>query len=190
MGVSVKRREGNPQLLDKVIGEVQDALAANLAWLDKAFGRAERVTRQGADGRVRRLPAVWLSGNDYAEVGPDSGLGNFSFFWVDDPQRVDWEPGMGAGLEAPFSLVFWFDLRRVHGGEAPRDKEGMKRQALDLLAGGFRLRSGRLRVSRVYELAENIYRGFSLDELDNQFLMHPYGGFRLEGTIEASEACR
>ena len=49
--------------------------------------------------------------------------------------------------------------------------------------------NGRIEINRIYELAENIYRGFSLDEVDNQFLMAPYGGFRFEGIMEVTETC-
>ena len=41
----------------------------------------------------------------------------------------------------------------------------------------------------IYELAENVYRGFTLDEIDNQFLMHPFGGFRFEGVLSVNQPC-
>ena len=33
----------NPELLDRIIGNMQNGLVDNLPWLDFAFGRAERL---------------------------------------------------------------------------------------------------------------------------------------------------
>ena len=180
----------NPDLLDRVIGDMQKGLADNLPWLDYAFGRAERLVKLNANQKRDYTPNVYAGGNDYREVSPDSGLGNFCFFWVGDPQEVNMEAGVDVGIKTQFSIIFWFDYRKVYNDAGNRDKEGLKRQILDVLNGGFLLRSGSFRINKVYELAENIYRGFSLDEIDNQFLMHPYGGFRFEGELSIGETCK
>jgi hypothetical protein len=41
----------------------------------------------------------------------------------------------------------------------------------------------------VWEKAENIFKGFTLDEIESQFLMQPYCGWRFEGIIEISTEC-
>lgn len=179
----------DPELLDRVISNIQQGLAENLGWLDKAFGRAERLVKTDNRGRRIYTPNVYAGGNDYIEVSPDSGIGNFCFFWVDDPQDVAWEPGVSVGLKVPFSLIVWLDYRKVFNSPDIRNKEQIKKQVLDVLNGGFWLKAGRITINRVYELAENIYKGFSLDEIDNQFLMHPFGGFRFEGEMEITESC-
>jgi hypothetical protein len=92
-------------------------------------------------------------------------------------------------LKSPFSLIVWFDYRTVFNDPNTRNKERIKRDILDVLNGGFWLKDGRIEINRIYELAENIYWGFSLDEVDNQFLMAPYGRFRFEGIMEVTETC-
>lgn len=179
----------NPELLDKIIANIQNGLVDNIGWLDKAFGRAERLVKYDVNGKKIYTPNVYAGENDYTCVTPDSGIGNFSFFWIDDPQNVEWEPCVSIGIKAPFSLIVWFDFRTITNSSNIRDKESVKRQILDVLNGGFWLKSGSITVNKVYELAENIYKGFSLDEIDNQFLMHPYGGFRFEGELQISENC-
>lgn len=42
----------NPELLDRVIGKMQEGLVNNLPWLDFAFGRAERLVKY--DGNQKR----------------------------------------------------------------------------------------------------------------------------------------
>lgn len=179
----------NPELLDRVIGNMQNGLIENLPWLNKAFGRAERLVKYNANRNRYYSPNVYVGNNNYMEVTPDANIGNFCFFWVDDPQYIDWEPGVDIGINSNFSIIFWFDYRKIYNTTAIRNKEALKRQILDVLNGGFLLRHGRYKINKIYELAENIYRGFSLDEIDNQFLMHPYGGFRFEGELSIGELC-
>lgn len=182
-------------MLDRVIGEIQQGLVDGLNWLDAAFGRAQKLTRVVPEGRII-VPNVYCGGwrghgpNDYIEVSPDAKIGNFAFFEVDDPQTIDAGP-WARSVRAPFGLVVWFDLRRVYGESANRNTEYLKAQILRLLNGrdGWHLTRGRITVNRIYERAENIYRGYSLSEIDNQYLMHPYAGFRFDGILEFDELC-
>lgn len=182
----------NPQLIDLVLGEVQNGLVKNLGWLDMAFGRAQKLVKI-VDNKKYFTPNVYAGTpgkvNDYIPVSPDSKIGNFSFFWIDDPQTIDWMPGQQSNLKTPFSLIFWFNVAKVHNSKVNRNTEVIKANILRTLNGGLGLRSGRIKVTRIYEQAENIYRGFTLDEVDNQFLMHPYAGFRFEGELIILEPC-
>ena len=178
----------NPQLFDKVIADIQKGLADNLNWLNYSFGRAERLVKMIGTKRVY-TPNIYVSGNDYLPVSPDSTLGNFSFFVLDDPQNIDWQPGIQGDWKAPFSLIFWFNMRTITDDVNNRDTESIKAEILRILNGGFRMRSGKITINKVYERAENIYQGFTLDEVDNQFLMHPYAGFRFTGEMFVEQPC-
>lgn len=179
----------NPELLDKIIGNIQTGLAENLGWLDVAFGRAERLVKKDPYGKKIYTPNVYAGGNDYIDVTPDSNIGNFCFFWVDDPQDLDVLRNVSVTIRTEFAIIFWLDYRKVFNDKNTRNKEIIKKQILDVLNGGFWLKNGRFGINKVYELAENIYKGFTLDEIDNQFLTHPYGGFRFEGELEITESC-
>lgn len=185
----------NAVMLDRVIGEIQQGLVDNLPWLDAAFGRAQRLTKMVKGKRVI-TPNVFCGGwrnhghNDYIEVSPDSKIGNFAFFEVEDPQTID--PGPWAHqIKTPFSLIVWFDLRRIYNVASNRNVEYIKAEILHILNGrfGWHLPEGRIVINRIYERAENIYRGYTLSEVDNQFLMHPFAGLRFEGLLEYEELC-
>lgn len=182
----------NPQLIDLVLGEVQEGLVKNLGWLDMAFGRAQKLVKV-IDKKKYFTPNVYRGApgkvNDYIPVSPDSNIGNFSFFWIDDPQTLDWSPNQQSYFKATFSLIFWFNVAKVYNSETNRNTELLKTTILQTLNGRLGMRSGRIRVGKIYEQAENIYRGFTLDEVDNQFLMHPYAGFRFEGELSILEPC-
>jgi hypothetical protein len=185
----------NPVMLDRVIGQIQDCLVAQIPWLDVAFGRSQRLTKM-MNGKRIVTPNVYCGGwnghgeNDYIEVSPDYKIGNFSFFEIEDPQTIDAGP-WARSIRTPYSLIVWFDLTRVYGVETNRNTEFLKSQILHLLNGryGWHLSGGRVSVNRIYERAENIYRGYTITEIDNQFLMHPYGGFRMDGELYFDELC-
>ena len=185
----------NPVMLDRVIGEIQTGLTENISWLDVAFGRAQRLAKM-MNGKRIVTPNVYCGGwnghgpNDYIEVSPDSKIGNFSFFEVEDPQTIDAGP-WAREIKAPFSLIVWFDLTRIYNSAANRNTEKLKADILHVLNGraGWHLSEGRVTVTRIYERAENIYRSYTLSEIDNQFLMHPFAGFRFDGVLEFAELC-
>lgn len=185
----------NAVMLDAALADIQGGLVENLSWLDVAFGKAQRLVKE-VNGKRIITPNVYCGNwnghgpNDYIEVSPDSKIGNFSFFVIDDPQTID--AGTWArSIRAPFSLIVWFDLRRVYKQEANRNTEYLKAEVLRVLAGrtNWHPTMGLIQVNRIYEQNENIYRGYSLSEVDNQYLMHPFGGFRIDGILEYEELC-
>lgn len=179
-------------MLDRVIGEIQEGLAVGVSWLDVVFGRSQRVQKKIGERRWT-IPACYCGGwqehgeNDYIEVSPDQHIGNFAFFEVEDPETIDAGP-WARTITSPFSIIFWFDLRTIATG---RNIEKLKEDVLWVLSGrsGWHLTNGRVTVNRIYEQAQNVYRGYSLDEVDNQFLIHPFGGFRVDGVLAFDELC-
>lgn len=187
----------NAIMVDAVIGQMATALKSNLSWLDAAFGRAQRLTKV-IEGKRYTTPNVYIGGNvgqannDYIPVSPDSRIGNFCFFLLEDPEQLDWNPYRPMKTTTPFSLIFWFDLRRVYNSATNRNTEKLKAQILYVLNGrtnGWHLNGGEIKINKVWERAENIYKGFTIDEIDNQFLMHPYAGFRFDGTLSIETPC-
>lgn len=177
----------NPKLFDKVIEGVQLALGDNITWLNHIFGRAERLVKV-INGKKYFTPNVYVGRNEYELVLPDSGFGNFCFFTLDDPNDVEWAIGDKTHLTTPFSLIVWFDIRTIDSNDE-RNTELVKQQLLQVLNGGVFLRHGHIRINRIYEKAENIFKGFTIDEIDNQFLMQPFGGFRFDGEMSAATEC-
>lgn len=185
----------DPIMLDSVIAEIQKGLTEQLSWLDAAFGRSQILTK-AMNGKRIVAPHVFCGGwkghgpNDYIEVSPDARIGNFSFFEIEDPQTIT--PGPWAReIKTPFGLIVWVDLTRVYGKADNRNTEKLKADILHVLNGrtGWHLPQGRIVINKIYERVENIYRGYTLSEIDNQFLMHPFWGARFDGYLEYNESC-
>lgn len=174
-------------MFDLTIADIQKGLIENIPWLNYAFGKAQRLGKKIGD-RIYYTPNVYSHSNEYIPVSPDSGLGNFCFFNIEDPQTLIVDPGLRADISTKVSIVFWVDLRTIPGAEN-RNTEAIKNELLQALNSKIWIKSGRLKLGQIWERSENVYKGYTLDEIDNQFLMHPYYGFRFEGTLTIQQPC-
>lgn len=180
----------SPYLFDKVIGELQDALKKGLPWLHHSFGRVERLVKV-IDGKRIYTPNVYKGNDQYVQLLPDDRLGCYSFFVLSEPQEMLNRMQTEIRLKAPFSLVVWFDLRRVEkvmNLPDQRNTEYVKQQILSVLETAFP-KKGSVTIQRIYERAENVFDGFTLDEVQNQFLMSPFAGFRFQGELIVTNDC-
>lgn len=177
----------NPKLFDRVIGELQQGLKSRLAWLEYSFGRAERLVKTIQGVRVYS-PNVYVGRDNYELVTPDTvKKGNYSFFVMEEPQEVSSPLHDNVRIKAPFSLIVWVDMRKVSDDDE-RNTEAVKEEIL-LALEDITLRKGRFTVTRIYERAENVFAGFTLDEVDNQFMMSPYAGWRFYGEMMITNDC-
>ena len=174
-------------LFDRVIQGLQDALG-DIAWLNHIFGRSERLVKM-KDGMRYYTPNVYYGKDEYIQLLPDNrDLGNYCFFVMEEPQTVTYPMGIQNRVKAPFSLIVWVDMRTVGATYDDRNTEQLKEQLLKTIKRGW-IKHGSVTVEKVYERAENVFHGYSLDEVDSQYLMAPFAGFRLTGEMIIDEEC-
>ena len=176
-------------LLDGVAKEYAEKL--NEAFnFGQFYGRAERLVRLNADGKKIYTPNYFDESNgNYTELIPDDSRFLYGFFYAGDPQEVEYTDNVAFTVTSPMSFIVWFNMAELGNGRGFRQRDYIKALFLDLFNGRLGIRSGRFIIKKVYELAENIWRGFSYDEIDNQFLMQPYCGYRFEGEMTATQNC-
>jgi hypothetical protein len=178
----------SPALLDAACKAVGDALETRLSWLTNAYGRAEKKERT-RDGQRIQYPAVYCGGNEYLMLFPDGHLSNFCFFDVTDGYTAEWTPRRYWQVKATVGLIFWFDMRTVYASNhESKTAENVKDAVLTAL-GATLGPAVRFTVNRILDRSENIFRGYSISEIDNQFMMRPYGCFRLEGELVYQYHC-
>ena len=179
-----------PYLFDKVIRELQQALKKGLPWLENSFGRVERRVTEVNERRLY-VPAIYQEDGQYGVMLPDDRLGCYSFFVMHDPQEVMNRMQTEVRIRSPFSLIVWVDMRRVEKEmhmPDERNTEYVKEQVLSVIATASK-HKGHISINRIYERAENVFDGFSLDEVKNQFLMSPFAGFRFYGEMIVTNDC-
>jgi|VirMetMinimDraft_7_1064189.scaffolds.fasta_scaffold08928_2 hypothetical protein len=175
-----------PKLIDLALLEIQTALTAKLPWLNHAFGKAQRL-KEERDGRIVIYPGVYAGSEDYLEVFPDSHIGNFSFFDVDDGEEMNGMNRASIAFEAKIGLVVWFDYRKVYPGDwQQRSIENVKAEVIEALNTSAFRRSSVI-FYKAWERSESIYKGYSDKEIMQQFLMRPYGGLKIEFFIKYQE---
>ena len=174
-------------LFDRIIQDLQDALGS-LGWLNHIFGRSERLVKM-KDGMRYYTPNVYAGKDNYIQLLPDNtDLGNYCFFVMDEPQTVTLPMGVQNRVKAPFSLIVWVDMRKVGATYDDRNTEYLKEQLVKTIRKGW-VKSGSVTIEKIYEKAENVFQGYSLDEVDNQYLMSPFAGFRISGEMQIDEEC-
>ena len=180
-------KKEKPRLFDLAVSFIQDSLAKELAWLDHILPCAERLVKH-INGKRIYTPNIYVGANEYEQILPDAdGIGNYSFFVLSEPQETSHDVGGLVKVRCTFSLIVSLDIRTVDV-EDIRDRESVKLAILRALKRTW-MRHGSFTVSEIYERAENVFKGFSTDEIDNQYLMQPYCGFRFAGKIEIEEDC-
>ena len=179
-----------PYLFDKVIRELQQALKEGLPWLERSYGRAERLVTEVNERRLY-VPAIYQQDGMYGIMLPDDRLGCYSFFVMHEPQEVLNRMQTEVRIKSPFSLIVWVDMRRVEKKMRmpdERNTEYIKEQVLSVIETASK-RKGHISISKIYQRAENVFDGFTLDEVKNQYLMSPYAGFRFYGEMIVTNDC-
>lgn len=173
----------DPKLFDKEVLKIQEALADAFPWLDYSFGICETLT-DVKNGKKFTSANAYMGRGQYMQVMPCEELGNFSFFVLRDPQEIGSKNK--TIIKSPISLIIWYDTRKVSLPSDERNTEAIKGQILGVLNS---LRLTSFEVTRIYEKAQNVFSEYTYEYTNNQYMMSPYAGLRIDGYIEARIPC-
>lgn len=180
----------NPVLFDKLINQINIALVAGLPWLSNAFGRAFTIVKKLDNGEYLE-PAIYINNNDYLSVLPSDELGNYSFITIADPQEYDNSVLNSKGvLKAKGSITLWLSLETIFADSSLYLSENVKLQILNIITKPGILSNGRITLLSIEEKAENIFKQYSIKQIDSQFLIHPYCGFKFNCEFKINEVCK
>lgn len=195
----------NPVLLDKIIQDIQIKLKEKLTWLDYAFGRAYKLVQHQENGGKFIYPAAYIGNSDYISLLPDDNYGNFCWFDIYDSQKVINVVQSTPQFTISGAIIFWFNLDSIFSDNDAMYTEEIKDEIIRVLSTpGIVKQTGKLVINEIYERFENIYSGYSIEKiynnyqysgqdiqsLDKMFFMHPYSGLRFEFTITTRELCQ
>lgn len=199
------RFKDNPVLLDKILQNMQNIFMQKLTWLNYAFGRAYKLVEHRPDGDKFIYPAAYNGNGEYVSLLPNDNFGNFSWFDIYDPQNITQVVQSLPQYTFTGAVVFWYDLSSIYEDETVMHTEEIKDEIIRLLTTpGIISVTGKIVIDRIYECFENIYKGYSIEKIynnydykgesiqniDRQFFMYPYAGIRIEFTITTRELCQ
>lgn len=195
----------NPVLLDKILQDMQQSLMQKLKWLNYAFGRAYKLVEHRPDGNKFIYPAAYVGKSEYVSLLPNDNFGNFSWFDIYDPQKITTIVQSLPQYTFSGAIIFWYDLNSIYEDDSMIYSEEVKDEIIRVLTTpGLITTTGKLTIDAIYERFENIYRGYSLEkiynnyvykgegiqDIDKQFFMYPYAGIRIEFTLTTRELCQ
>ena len=199
------RYKDNPVLLDKILQDMQKSLMEKLKWLNYAFGRAYKLVEHRPDGAKFIYPAAYNGNGEYISLLPNDNFGNFSWFDIYDPQKITQVVQSLPQYTFSGAIVFWYDLSSIYEDETVLHTEEVKDEIIRVLTTpGVITTTGKLVINNIYERFENIYKGYSIEkiynnydysgqniqDIDKQFFMCPYAGIRIEFTLTTRELCQ
>lgn len=202
--VQIRFKE-DPVLLDKILQDMQKSLMNRLKWLNCAFGRAYKLVEHRPDGNKFIYPAMYNGSGEYVSLLPNDNFGNFSWFDIYDPQKITEVVQSLPQYTFSGAIIFWYDLSSIYEDETVMHTEEVKDEIMRVLTTpGLITTTGKLVINDIYERFENIYKGYSIEkiynnytykgegiqDIDKQFFMYPYAGIRIEFTLTTRELCQ
>ena len=185
----------NPVHADLVVSQINTRLAANLAWLTTAYGIAEKREKLEQDATVQ-FPAIYAPSGaieEYVDLRPDAQLGNYCFWNITNAHEDRLAGGRLHLATYGIDLTFWYDFRDIYTATATEYQEHNNRNVMEqvvplLNRGGFL--NGNVEFTAAFERSEQIFAGYTIpEEIKTQYLMRPYGGFRISMTLRARPDC-
>lgn len=195
----------DPVLLDRVLQDIQQSLLKKLPWLDMAFGRAYKLIEFRTDGNKFVYPAAYSGDSEYISLLPNDNYGNFCWFDIYDPQKVTAVVQALPQYTFNGAIIFWYNLNSIYPDSKAMYTEEVKDEIMRVLTTpGLISFTGKFSVNEIYERFENIYKGYSIEKIynnyiysgediqsiDKQFFMHPYAGIRIEFSLITRELCQ
>lgn len=176
--------------IDTPIQEMQQALASGLPWLQKSFGRSWESVRKDTSNKIWTYPEVWQGADtDLLNCMPNDNLKSQSFFRVEEPiQVVDYEFMRFSRMNATVSIIFWFNLKVIDPDLDYRFIELLKGNAQQVIT-NTSCTDATWEILKIWEGANNVFKGYTIDQFANQELVHPFGGFRFECNLNFLENC-
>ena len=179
-----------PKLIDATIATINTKLLTSLSWLGNAYGRCKR-RRPAKDDSVRPKyrPTVPGQGLEEIVLFPDQHLGNHCFFYLLDGHEINADVSvMKPTARTRGSIIFWYDIRDVYPSDwATRNDMNVARDVLEILR-TMTVQRSVLVWTAIHVEPQNVYAGFSWEQVDEIHYMRPKGCFRIEGIFFHDEA--
>lgn len=172
--------------LERAIEDMRGMLEVNLPWLSFAFGRAFIFNEDG-----KKIPKCYTGYGEYINVLPNDTLfrpvtAASLFFQLRGAETYDnFLYNHGSTKQATVGIIFWGNLRLIDSEKPYIFTEDLKNDVEQIIKRNPHVREIE---EWVDERSEDVFDRYSLPA-DNQYLMYPYTGFRVNVIINYPEAC-
>lgn len=173
----------NPVLLDKVIVDVQTALAV-LDWITFSFGRAFKKFKIVGDSKVS-YPAIFQAWKkDYYNALPNDNIAKGYSFVFPDPgdsdEITEYNSRRNHQIQRELSVIVFFDMEKIDNTLEYPFHEKLKEDIMFQLD---TLGKERLVIDKIVDDIEQVFDDFTVSEIKSEFLKERYGAFKFECTV-------
>lgn len=165
--------------LNTIIENIRQSLE-QLTWLEKSYGRAFNHA-ETRDKKVIKLPKCF-DGFDYVNVLPNDKLKAQSFIACKGPEKTDEFNRDSNNIKSrDLSLIVWVNLKKIDGTRREIFTHELKQDVEAILATFPEVE----KVNQIFdEKVEDIFQGYNIVDIDTQYLMYPYQGFRIDFSVK------
>jgi hypothetical protein len=182
------------------IRRLTDCLNTNKTYAINYFTGVEKRTTQ--DGKV--FPSLFQSNKkDTINFLPGDMYPGFGFWDLDDPTNYagmqpegQWSKNRRSIITRKVALIVYGNMDKLvyKSGTTNIDYRYFKQLILDeivhTLSTKLTLMYGAFDLKAIYQKdIKEIYKGYTVDESDGQFIQYPMFGFRFEGELTVKEQC-
>ena len=171
----------NPVNADTYINLLQTALSG-ISWIEYSFGR---TTRHSEKGKI--YPKTYQTSKEYQIVMPNDNLGKgYSFIEVDSAepefnldQQSIWEYGI--------SVICYANYNKIDSTKDYPFVEELLQDVMVVFIDETILCE--IIPNKIFFEVEEIFRDYTLDIINSQYLIFPWGGFRIDATMKFIGDC-
>jgi hypothetical protein len=173
--------------IDNVIQNIQQKVKASLSWIDQSFGLTDRIVEERNE-KPYVFPAIFQEGMDPVSMMPSDEWSNFCF-WTKEPE-VKIEGGNHRMLLGTYTVncIFYVDIKRTSSLNYKTAKTYMVNDILNFfntVQAGAQMEL----VSFIEDDITEVYKGFTLSEVDNRLKMYPKWACKVTCQINVWEPC-
>ena len=183
----------SPKRIQAVIQAIQLLLDSELSWLEYSFGVAIH-SEKSMGGKSIKYPSVYQGTSEYLNVLPNDNLKSYCFWVLDDPETFEEVRPNANGYYCPTviaSLIVYYDMRRINSTKDYDLTDELIDDVVNvLIRKTYKVNKiGLITVNKVYKKIENVFEGFTIDNVTEQLRGYPFAGFRIECEIKYREQC-
>jgi hypothetical protein len=177
--MSVPTIFASPQLHHKVIQNIQSLFQTELSWLQYCYPLAHVGISKDAEGNEVKYPRVYINdgAKEYYDIRPNDEFRSYGFFELQDPSTFAQSDNDGE-IQYQLSFIVWFNFKTVSTTKLYDYSSELIKDVLRAWNEDITIQKSITNVS--YDIDPNtIFEKYSLKITDSQFLMYPYGAFKI-----------
>lgn len=174
--MSVPNSFSDPKLHSKIIQNLQSLMQQGLPWLQYVYPLAHVGITLDAEGNELKYPRTHINDgeNEYYDIRPNDSFRSYGFFEIADSTSID-EDGQ---IVYNVSFIVWFNYNTTSAIKSYDYHAELIKDVIALIDANIYFKQAISNIS--YDIDPNtIFNKYSLKLTDSQFLMYPYGAFKI-----------